>query len=214
MVDLGFVHLFRPPGEAAAPILLLLHGTGGDERDLLPLAETLSPKAGVLSVRGQVLERGMPRFFRRLAEGVFDLEDLAQRTNELADFVTVAAVHYQFARTRVIAVGFSNGANIAASILLRRPGVLAAAILFRAMVPFEPDTPVALNHTPVLLSSGRHDSIVPAEQVERLAGLLTEAGADVTAVWQPAGHELSQGDVDAARRWLADEWGRGGPETP
>jgi phospholipase/carboxylesterase len=203
MTGLGFIYVFEPPADPAAPILLLLHGTGGDEHDLVPLAGELAPAAGVLSPRGQVLERGMPRFFRRLAEGVFDLEDLRIRTGELADFVEAAAVHYRFDAKRVVAVGFSNGANIAASLLLRRPGVLAGAILFRAMVPFEPETPSVLPHTPVLLSNGRRDPIVPAAQTDRLAALLSEAGADVTLVWQEAGHELTTTDVDDARRFLA-----------
>jgi predicted esterase len=203
MTDLGFVHVFQPPADPAAPILLLLHGTGGDEHDLLPIARELAPAAGVLSPRGKVLERGMPRFFRRLAEGVFDLEDLRIRTGELADFVEAAAAHYHVNAKRVVAVGFSNGANIAASLLLRRPGLLAGAILFRAMVPFEPETPPVLPHTPVLLSNGRRDPIVPASQTDRLAALLREAGADVTLVWQESGHELTQADVAAAQAWLA-----------
>jgi phospholipase/carboxylesterase len=134
---------------------------------------------------------------------VFDLEDLRLRTGELADLVAAAAAHYHFDATRVVALGFSNGANIAASLLLRRPGLLAGAILFRAMVPFEPDTPPVLPHTPVLLSNGRRDPIVPAAQTDRLAALLREAGADVTLVWQESGHELTQADVTAARTWLA-----------
>ncbi len=203
MTDLGFVHLFQPPTDAAAPVLLLLHGTGGNERDLLPIAAMLSPTAGVLSPRGKILERGMPRFFRRLAEGVFDLDDLRRQTDALSQFITSAATHYRFDPARVVAVGFSNGANIAASVLLCRPGALAAAILFRAMVPFEPDAPVALKQTPVLISSGRRDPIVPIPQVERLAALLSAAGAEVTTIWQPGGHELTDADVTAARQWLA-----------
>ncbi len=203
MTDLGFVHVFQPPSDPAAPVLLLLHGTGGSEHDLLPIAAILSPTAGVLSPRGKILERGMPRFFRRLAEGVFDLDDLRRQTSALAQFITSAASHYRFDPTRVVAVGFSNGANIAASVLLSHPGSLAAAILFRAMVPFEPDTPVALKQTPVLISSGRRDPIVPITQVERLGTLLSAAGADVTTIWQPGGHELTDADVSAARQWLA-----------
>jgi predicted esterase len=202
MTELAYVHVFRPAAKPGAPTLLLLHGTGGNEHDLLPLAEQLSPAAGVLSPRGNVLERGMPRFFRRLAEGVFDIEDLRRRTDELADFVTASAHQYGFAPQSVIAVGFSNGANIAASLLLLRPKVLAGAILFRAMVPLEPDVSAALTGTPVLLSNGRRDPIVPAAQVERLAALLHEAGANVTVAWQPAGHELTQSDITDARAWL------------
>jgi predicted esterase len=202
MADLGFVHVFQPPTAPAAPVLLLLHGTGGDEQDLLPIAARLSSAAGVLSPRGRVLERGMPRFFRRLAEGVFDLDDLHRQTTALAQFIQAAAAHYRFDPARVVAVGFSNGANIAASVLLSHPGVLAAAILFRAMVPFEPDAAAVLDRTPVLISSGRRDPIVPIAQVERLATLLTAAGADVTTIWQPGGHELTAADVSAAHQWL------------
>lgn len=200
--DLGFIHLFRPPS-ANAPVLLLLHGTGGNENDLLPLADMLAPDAGVLSPRGNVLERGMPRFFRRLAEGVFDLDDLKRRTVELGDFIRVAAARYGFDQDRVIAVGFSNGANIAASLLLLQPTALGAAALFRAMVPLVPDPLPSLGGTPVLLSSGRHDPIVPAAETERLSTLLKTAGADVTLAWQPAGHELTAADLAQGKEWLA-----------
>jgi predicted esterase len=202
--DLNFVHVYEPPADPEAPVLLLLHGTGGDERDLLPLAAALRPGAGVLSPRGKVLEHGMPRFFRRLAEGVFDLEDLERRTRELAVFLARAAEQYGIDR-RLVAVGFSNGANIAASLLLLEPGSLAGAVLFRAMVPLVPDPMPRIPGTPVLLSNGRMDPLVPAAETERLAALLREAGADVTLVWQPAGHALTPGDVVQAREWLASQ---------
>ena len=201
--DLGFVHRYQPASIAGAPTLLVLHGTGGNEEDLLPFARMLAPEVGVLSPRGRVLERGMPRFFRRLAEGVFDEEDLKRRTAELADFVAAAAAHYAFDPANVIAAGFSNGANIAASVLLLRPGVLAGAMLFRAMVPLVPDPLPALAGTPVLLSSGERDPLVAVQETERLAALLRRAGAAVTLAWQRAGHEPTAGDVAAAREWLA-----------
>jgi predicted esterase len=203
MADLDFTHLFEPPADAAAPVLLLLHGTGGSERALLPVGAAIRPGAGVLSPRGKVLERGMPRFFRRIAEGVFDLEDLDRRTRELSAFLAHAADHYQFDRRRVVAVGFSNGANIAASLLLVDPSALAGAILFRAMVPFVPDPPPELPGTPVLLSNGRSDPTIPAAETERLAALLRQAGADVTLAWQPAGHGLTEADLVQAREWLS-----------
>src|SRR5947207_11707636 len=131
-----FIHDFVPGSSSRT--LLLLHGTGGNERDLIPLGRELDPNAALLSPRGKVLENGMPRFFRRLAEGVFDLEDLKYRTNELSDFVTAAGKHYGFATDQLVAVGYSNGANIAASMLLLRPQLLPSAILFRAMVPLHP----------------------------------------------------------------------------
>ena len=200
---LGFVHRYVPARRADAPTLLLLHGTGGDETDLLPLGEVLAPGAGLLSPRGQVLEHGMPRFFRRLAEGVFDLDDLRFRTHELAAFVAAAAAAYGFDPRRVIAVGYSNGANIAASLLLTHPGVFSGAVLFHAQVPLEPQEAPNLMGVPVFLTGGRADPIVRPAETERLAVLLREAGADVTLRWQPNGHTLSPREVDEARRWLA-----------
>jgi predicted esterase len=210
-MSLSFIHHYQPPARPAgqpaarpdAPTLLLLHGTGGDENDLLPLVRELLPDAGALSPRGKVLERGMPRFFRRLAEGIFDIDDVKLRTGELADFVGEAAAHYGFDATRVIAVGFSNGANIAGSLLLMRPTVLHAAVLFRAMVPFVPELVLPLTATPVLVSNGRVDPLVTADETERLVALLREAGAHVTLEWQSSGHNLTPADLATARAWLA-----------
>jgi phospholipase/carboxylesterase len=184
--------------------LLLLHGTGGNENDLLSIGRDLDPKASLLSPRGKVLENGLPRFFRRLAEGVFDEEDLIRRTHELADFIAEAAEKYSIDHRRIYAVGYSNGANIAASLLLLRPGVLAGAALLRAMVPLIPDALPDLNGTPVLLMSGHHDPIIPTENSRRLAVLLGDAGADVTLRFENAGHQLTQYTLDATRRWIAD----------
>jgi predicted esterase len=197
-----FIHHYVPPSAPGAPTLLLLHGTGGNEHDLVPLASELLPGAGVLSPRGQVLEHGMPRFFRRMAEGVFDLDDLRQRTADLEGFVADASTRYAFDASRVVAVGFSNGANIAGSLLLLAPGTLAGAVLFRAMVPIVPDPRPAISGTPVLVSSGRSDPLVPAAETERLAALLRSCGADVTLEWQHAGHQLVPGDLAKARAWL------------
>ena len=206
---LGFAHRFVPAPGASRDTLLLLHGTGGNEDDLIPLGRQLAPGAALLSPRGKVLERGMPRFFRRLAEGVFDVPDLLARTHELAEFVRAASAQYGLDAGALTAVGFSNGANVAASVLLLHPGLLRRAVLFRAMVPFEPEAPPALAGTRVFMGSGRQDPIVPASNSERLAGLLREAGADVTLAWQPTGHNLTQEDVDAARRWLTAPTARG-----
>jgi phospholipase/carboxylesterase len=195
-----FIHEFVPGKSSRA--LLLLHGTGGNESDLLALGHELDRNASLLSPRGKVLENGMPRFFRRLAEDVFDLEDLQKRTYELADFVVSATEHYEIDNQHMVAVGYSNGANIAASMLLLRPEILSAAVLFRAMVPLIPETAPDLSATRVLISEGDHDPIVSAAEAGRLAGLLRSAGADVTIRFFRSGHELTSDDVDLAREWL------------
>ena len=203
---LGFIHRYIPPAAGAelagSTTLLLLHGTGGDEEDLIPLGRALLPGAGLLSPRGNVLERGAPRFFGRLAEGVFDQVDLAHRTEELARFIEAAARTYELDRRSMVAVGFSNGANIAASLLLRRPGLLRGAVLLSPMVPFEPETLPDLTATSVFIGAGRADSIAPPAQTEHLAELLRRAGAAVHIHWEPGGHTLADGEVEAARQWL------------
>ena len=198
--DLDFIHQFTPGSSDRT--LLLLHGTGGDENDLIPLGRELDPNAALLSPRGKVLENGMPRFFRRLAEGVFDLEDLQKRTHELADFVTSAAEHYQIDNKQIVAVGYSNGANIAASLLLLRPEILSAAILFRAMVPLVPEKKPNLAAKRVWISAGSFDPIVPPSNTKELVEMLRDAGADVTIRFLQSGHELTSADVDGAREWL------------
>ena len=197
-----FIHEVVPGSSERT--LLLLHGTGANERDLIPLGRELDPKASLLSPRGKVLENGMPRFFRRLAEGVFDLEDLKKRTNELADFVAAAGQRYGFAADNVVAVGYSNGANIAASMLLLRPEILHAAILFRAMVPLVPDKLPDLSAVRVWIGAGDQDPIVPASETQHLAELLRGAGADVTIRFIKAGHGLTNDDVEAAQHWLRE----------
>lgn len=200
---LGFDHRFVPAEGEDSITLLLLHGTGGDEDALLPLGRMLDERAAFLSPRGKILENDAPRFFRRHAEGVFDHEDLVYRTHELAEFVEAGISEYDLDPGRVFAVGFSNGANIAASLLLLHPGLLAGAMLLRAMVPFEPATTPDLSETPVYLAAGRSDQIVPPESSERLAELLREAGAEVTLDWQPGGHSINRAEIEAARDWLA-----------
>jgi predicted esterase len=203
--DLGFVHIFVPAEKPNSPTLLLLHGTGGDERDLLGLGRELWPGAALLSVRGKVLENGMPRFFRRFAEGVFDVDDLKTRTKELAEFIDVAAERYGFSKRHLVAVGYSNGANIAASLILLHPHYLKAAVLFRAMVPFTPDIVRNFSALSVFLAGGMRDSIVPHAQTEQLAAILQSGGADVSMFWHRGGHELGEDDIDAARTWLRDK---------
>jgi phospholipase/carboxylesterase len=202
MPELGMVHRFEPGTRPGAVPLLLLHGTGGNEDDLLPLGRRLAPGAPLLSPRGKVLENGMPRFFRRIAEGVFDLEDLRFRARELADFIEAAGRSYELGDTPPIAVGFSNGANIAAALLLLYPEGLSGALLLRPMVPLVPDPLPKLEGIPVLIASGRQDPIVPPDQPRALADLLASAGADVTLHGSAAGHNLTREDLDQAERWM------------
>lgn len=200
MTNLSFIHRFEPATRLEAPPLLLLHGTGGDENDLLQLGRMIAPGSALLSPRGKVLEHGMPRFFRRHAEGVFDEDDLRTRANELADFVGEARKAYGIERP--IAVGFSNGANIAAATMLLRPGVLAGAALLRAMVPLSQTPAADLTGTPVLMLSGQNDPIVPRENARQLHALLSERGADVAFHTLPIGHQLTQTDLTVTRQWL------------
>ena len=200
---LPFVHRFVPAPDAAdADTLLLLHGTGGDENDLLPLGKMLDPSASLLSPRGKVLENGMLRFFRRLAEGVLDVPDLIVQAQSLAEFVAEAAAEYGFDPARVVAAGFSNGANIAGGLLLLHPGVLRAAVLLHPMVPLVPDTLPDLAGTPVFIGAGRQDPLVAEVETARLAALLRSAGAEVSVSWQPGGHALTREEAAAARSWL------------
>jgi phospholipase/carboxylesterase len=215
--QLSFIHHFMAPKNVpgynaakqrataakAFTTFLLLHGTGGNEQDLIPLAYDLDKRAAIISPRGKVLENGVaPRFFRRLAEGVFDLEDLKFRTNELADFVIDASKTYGFDLQNVIAVGYSNGANIAASMLLLRPETLSSAILFRAMVPLVPEKLPDLTKKYIFMSSGLHDPIVSRQEAEKLYGLFKSAGANASVSWQNSGHELTMDEIRKAKEWL------------
>ena len=202
---LDFIHRFisaNSKAKKSSLTLLLLHGTGGTEDDLIPLGNELTPDASILSVRGKVLENGMPRFFRRLEEGVFDLEDLKMRTDELADFILKSSSIYDFDLKRLVAVGYSNGANIGASVLLRRPEVLAGAILFRAMVPFVPDVLPDLSKKFIILLEGMRDPIVSKQEAESLLKIFNKAHSNVTIKWQGSGHNLTQEDIDSAKKWL------------
>ena len=192
--------------------LLLLHGTGGNERDLIPLGRELDSNASLLSPRGKILENGMPRFFRRLAEGVFDLEDLKTRTNELADFVAAAVRHYKLAADHIVAVGYSNGANIAASMLLLRPEIMHAAILFRAMIPLVPENLPDLSSVRAWIGAGNQDPIIPTSETQRLVDLLRRAGADVTIRFFNAGHGLTNSEIEIAGQWLKDVKSSGVPK--
>ena len=199
----SYHHRFVPGSDTSAPPVLLLHGTGGDEDDLLPLGRELFPWSSLLAPRGDVSEHGAPRFFRRLAEGVFDLEDVRWRAAALAAFVAAAAGHYRFDAARLLAVGFSNGANMAAALLQRQPEALAGGVLFRPMVVLDEPAPAgSLAGKRVLLINGARDPIVPADHPARLAALLRAGGAEVTAEVVAASHGLAPADLAAAKRWL------------
>ncbi|MEA3198760.1 MAG: phospholipase/carboxylesterase [Thermoplasmata archaeon] len=196
-------HVWQPVA-GARRTLLMLHGTGGDEHDLVPLAAMLDPRANVLSPRGNALENGMPRFFARHGPGRLDLADLARRTRELAAFVREAVGSYRFAPEDVVVVGFSNGANIGAALLFEEPDVLAGAILIRAMLPYRPPAAPRVAGKRVLLLAGERDPYSQPEATEALAAILRDGGAVVEVHYAKAGHELTPRDVDVARRWLAD----------
>ncbi len=200
---LTFIHTYTPAKNASPRVLLMLHGTGGDETSLISFAGVLDPDAAILSVRGKVLENGAPRFFRRLQEGVFDMEDLHFRTKELADFIVAAGETYGFHVNDVIAVGYSNGANIASSILFSRPEVLGGAILFRAMVPFVPEDNLDLSGKPILLLEGKYDPLVPLENAEHLAILLQDRNAKVSLRWTELDHRIGRSELNDAQWWLS-----------
>jgi phospholipase/carboxylesterase len=210
--DFGFAHIFINSKSsdnndlAKKFTLVLLHGTGGNEEDLIPLGKEIEPTASILSPRGKVLENGMPRFFRRLAEGVFDKEDLKFRTHELADFIQKCSLQYKFDLRKTIAIGFSNGANIAASILLLRPDVIQAAILFRAMVPLVPNPIPDLSNKKILLSAGINDPIVSRMETENLYRLFQNANTNIVLKWQNSSHNLIQEDIVAARKWILNNF--------
>jgi phospholipase/carboxylesterase len=199
--DLGFIHRFVAGQDTARAPLLLLHGTGGDENDLLQIGQRIAPGAALLSPRGQTLENGMPRFFRRSGEGNWDLEDFKARTAELGDFLKRARAEYRIEKP--IALGYSNGANIAWSLLLKDPDALAGAVLMRAMLPFDPRPLPDLKGLPVLILAGSHDELIPVQQAGVLAALLGEAGADVTYEVLPSGHGLTTQDLKLAAEWLS-----------
>lgn len=202
--DLGFIHRFVPAGDSASSeTLIVLHGTGGDENDLIGIGQAIAPGAAILSPRGNVLENGAPRFFRRLAEGVFDPKEVRSRAEDLARFIRAAVVTYRLNPTRVFALGYSNGANVASTVMLVEPRILQGAILFRPMVVYEPTEKNDLTGSAVFISAGRMDPIVPAASVEKLAELFEAANAEVTLKWQLAGHNLVPSEVREAAEWLA-----------
>lgn len=201
---LGFIHNFLESKERHKMTLLLLHGTGGNEDDLIRLGSEISRFAAILSPRGKILENGAPRFFRRLAEGVFDVKDLKFRTHELADFVKKASELYDFDIRNVVVIGYSNGANIGASLLLLRPEVVSVAILFRPMVPLIPDTCPDLSDKSIFISGGLYDPIVSRRETERLVDLLKKSRANVFVRWEDSGHELGIDEISESSIWLSN----------
>ncbi|MDZ5711885.1 alpha/beta hydrolase [Jeotgalibacillus haloalkalitolerans] len=195
------MHHIYHEGKEGKPVLLLLHGTGGTEQDLLPIADMIDPEASILSVRGNVSENGMPRFFKRLREGVFDIEDLKFRTKELNEFINDAAHKYQFDRSNVIAIGYSNGANIAGSLLFHYKDSLKAAILHHPMVPLRDHELPDLSGVNVFIGAGENDPICPAGETTDLTELLNHAGASVTTKWYNRGHQLIEEEVSDAKNW-------------
>jgi len=207
MTGLEFVHRFVPSPGGSNLTLLLLHGTGGDENDLIQIGRELAPKAALLSLRGRVLENGMPRFFRRFSEGVFDINDLTDQTHALVRFILESSRAYGFRADGVVAVGYSNGANIAGSTLILHPEALAGAILVRPMVPFMPEVMPDLSRKPILILAGGRDGIVPKSETERLEALLKGAGAAVVVQWADATHGITRSEVVVGREWLSGEFG-------
>jgi len=204
--QLSYIHEFLPARDDNNDVtLLLLHGTGGTQFDLIPVGERLMPTASLLSPLGNVSENGMARYFRRLSPGVFDLDDLRYRTRELAQFVESAVKSYELNKNRVVAAGYSNGANMAASLLLLSPETLHAAVLFRPMVPFVPTVIPNLEGVNILICGGRHDEVVAPEEAIRLSELLHEAGGIVSIHWTDAGHGLTSQEIAYARDWLGEK---------
>lgn len=202
--NLGFIHRFVPTEESSSgETLIVLHGTGGDENDLIGIGQAIAPGAAILSPRGNVSENGAPRFFKRLAEGVFDPKEVRSRGQELAGFIRAAIARYSLDPARIYALGYSNGANIASTVMFIEPELLQGSILFRPMLVFEPEQQRDLSGTSLFLSAGRMDPIVPASSVERLVEILERSHADVTLKWQLAGHNLVPSEVREAGEWLA-----------
>jgi phospholipase/carboxylesterase len=199
-------HIFEKGTQEEAPTLVLFHGTGGTEHDLLPLAKLISPESSVLSVRGNIVENGMPRFFKRLAEGVFDEADLIFRTKEVNDFLDQAAAQYGFDRGNLVAVGYSNGANIAGSLLFHYQNTFKGAILHHPMVPLRGLKLPDMSGMPIFIGAGSNDPICTPQETEELQQLLEGAGASVTVHWERFGHQLTSTEAKAAADWFQRQW--------
>lgn len=203
--DLSFIHIYEPednpgPGDT----LVLFHGTGGDERSMLDIGRQVSHGAGLLSPRGKVLENGMPRFFRRLSEGVFDQKDLKERTVEMAGFLKRAAQAYGLNEKGLNALGYSNGANIAASLILTYPGLFRKAVLLHPMIPFVPKTQPDLSGTSILITAGENDPMVDPGETRALENLFSDSGANVETLWHTSGHSLTTEEIERASSFLSE----------
>jgi phospholipase/carboxylesterase len=203
--SLDYVHKFVPArsGLSRPVTLLLLHGTGGDESSLLPIGNELWPGAALLGLRGKVLEKGMPDCFRRFTEPGID--DVRSRTEGLAQFIRAASERYRFSMRQLIVVGYSNGANLAASLILLHPHYLAGAILFRAMVPLVPEIIRDFGNLSVFIGAAQQDPLIPPRQAEELAAIFQSGGADVTISWRHGSRELGEDEIQAAKNWLHGE---------
>ncbi|MDP0500266.1 MAG: dienelactone hydrolase family protein [Verrucomicrobiota bacterium JB022] len=199
-----YQHLFERPSVAGAPVWVLLHGTGGDAHDLVPVVDRINPGAGHLALQGPVLEGPMRRFFKRLREGVFDQESLRVETSRLDAFLARAVEAYRLQDVPLVGLGFSNGANLLASYLLSGGKHLGGAVLWRPMTPYQP-VETRVGQAPVLMLSGTHDGMATREDVEGLARLLAVGGAAVDHQFLPAGHNLLHEDFDRTVRWVQEQ---------
>ncbi|RFB90879.1 esterase [Rhizobium leguminosarum bv. trifolii] len=200
MTDTGYVHRLHA-GAPDKPMLLVLHGTGGDENQFFEFGRRLLPEATVLSPRGDVFEHGAARFFRRTGEGVYDMADLSRATEKMAAYVTALAGKHQ--ASQILGLGFSNGANILANVLIEK-GIFDAAVLMHPLIPFQPEAQATLAGRKVLVTAGRRDPIAPVPVTEALSEHLKNRGADVKTVWHPGGHEIAPLEIDAVRDFFSD----------
>jgi phospholipase/carboxylesterase len=201
--SLNLIHKYIPSKDSSNHYtLLLLHGTGGNENSLIPISEIILPGAAVISLRGNTIENGMPRFFRRISEGVFDLEDLKVRTKELAKFIEDSSMKYGINSNNVVAVGYSNGANIALSVILSHPGLISKAVLYHPMIPFVPASSPDLSGTNILITAGTNDPIVDSEETNNLYAMLKSYGANIEIYWHDIGHNLTREEISRTKEFL------------
>lgn len=197
----SFIHIYNEPLMGNTTIFLLLHGTGGDENDLIQLAKMIDPQAGILSLRGNIDENGMNRFFERKAMGVLDEESLKKETVKLYDFLNAAASEYHFKKEQLVVLGYSNGANIASSLLFHYKDAFNQGMLLHPMVPLRTVELPDLSRQRLFIGAGENDPICPPEETEELEQMLSKTGASITMYWGKDGHSLSQNELNAASMW-------------